>query len=182
MKKIILQSIICASAAILFAGVATGTYFLTGLANNRTTENGNTSGEGPVKPVKVVNASTLFDKEGVKSEDEFTGFDDENRIKYGSKLVLNDESTAFYYELVNFKAEYDIIRFAIGIQNNAVTKLKTIELLDGHSMGKDDLDEHDAFIGYSLGGDEVIAGMTCEYTYSSVKKAIDLALKDCQRR
>lgn len=169
--------IICAAAAIIGVGATCLTYFVTKPTNNNQ--------DNPIEDEKIFNktATALFSSEGIKDEEVYTDFEDTKRIQYGSKLTLNDDSNAFYYELRNVGADYDFVDFAIGIQNNVVIKYKYLGLIDGHGVGEAEIDGNaEIFIGYSLGGEDVLGGVTVMDTYNTMKKAIDKALEDAQRR
>ena len=178
MKKELSALLICGCAALVMAGGVVGTYY--GL--NPIKKNGSDTTE-PVEEV-IPEEVKAFYGENVKRAKTFEASETQGYVLSSYAVQLADSKVGFYYKLSNAPAKptYDEFTFAIGVTDNTVTKYKFIEQLSGEGHGVDEVQGNTTiFIGYKLGGEDVTGGLsTTSDSYTTMKKAVDAALKDCK--
>jgi len=93
------------------------------------------------------------------------------------------EKKAFYYALVSDDTDYGAVKFAVGIEEGTVKYYSYLSDNGADDLGASQVNGNkDLFVGYKLGGADVMAGVTAEYTYTGMKTAVDAALKDAEGR
>lgn len=105
--------------------------------------------------------------------------DDSARIKEADKVFLADGGVnAYYFHLNSYDGAYGSLEFSIGVKDSTVAYYHYIDSgsADDRGAGQAEENEGKRFIGYTLGGDDVMAGATTEETYGDRKKAVDAAL------
>lgn len=170
MKKLQSNILICSIAALIATGSVIGIYFLSSSFSKSPTFN--------------QTALKMFDNK-IKDEEVFdiSTFQDTKRMKYGSKLTLDDSSNVCYYELVNYTTlEEDMVNFAIAIKDQVVIKYQYLSFIDGHEVGVNLIDNDSAFVNYTKDSKKPDVFTDVTLTWNSMTKAIKVALDDSLTR
>lgn len=140
----------------------------------------------PVPAEKSQDVIELFAQDTVKSTTKIEDVPEAQKkyINSAYQVGLEDKSIkAFYYLLTSDKGYDGKVQFSIGIKDNVVSYYKFVKNLgEDPDVGAAEAEQYKPFVGYSLGGADVRAGMTAEETYPAMKRAVDAALTDAQGR
>ncbi len=178
MNSLVKKILIFASVSVVAVALPIGAYFGTA----KPQDSSSSSGETETIPAVV---SEMF-KDDTPTAAKGLEVTSTKYIQSAYSVTLTDTAVkAFYYDLKSAKGFSGTLEFSIGVKNGVVSYYKFIKNIDEHEMGLDQVSvSKKLFVGYTLGGStsDIMAGVTTEYTFASMKTAVDAALTDIQGR